>query len=1130
MTPLHIAIVNGRIRTVMMLIAFGADLTITCEGIPLLHIIIMFSHSFGYFKHELDWDFCISEGFLKTDFDDNFKKKRQRYQNEPLPKLSYLTLLMLYIFSPSSRPNSFELRLADDINVDEYLPLMDNTQGITIVNDLQSTPITFRVEIPQFTIPYETLIELILQTDDLNHNIVFLLIQYDFVEFLVYITHFLSHTIVSDDKLNLDYVLIENDSNQDEIEQILGNFDANLMRNFWGKYSKLFLLKNDSKSTIFHFVVKYLSTKSLTFILGLFQKEYQQDHLLINKDFYSLQDNDKLLPLDYITTEYHRYDQHNICCDRIEEIKIGFERFEAITQINFGNNCKNNKNDKNDSQTSLRSPTPFGIFYSDHCWNHITTPLISRDEIHRITTQNDSNNQPTLFFPENIQRLRVLLNRLNGTLLSTPSYNSSDTPLGTKKSSFIDNDTVLVKGMRKVTMNEILKVHDFSYISSILKMTKFVPDFPSEFKIPLFLTRSKTINIPLDLLPFPFYDFILPQSIPAHTHITGIPSSTPHISQSPSQLTLTLQNIHNIYRETSQLTQSVYIPHIGYIPFTLPNLSPNSHHLSFSSPTLLSAPPSEPLPSQTPQPNSYFQPLSPLDWETIICAYSFTSAIYAAGTLLSAVDAVLRDRTLKSAFVAIRPPGHHTGSRGIVENDAHFEGSLGFCLINNITIAAAYAKQLLPGIRIAIVDFDIHHGNGTQDIVENLLPRLRKNVPILPRNSLYPAVKGVSCDNCNGMTSRLEGLGDSGADTTVCEHNMETLYQNVEIYKPWNDVSSDSDDVMFISTHGYNSYIFDRNNVENQTKTQSGILTNTILSPEPDSSWFYPGTGPTHPLIKTLILEQNTSPERIQPPSLESNAVYNVPQIDDNDFSAFSSSVSDHKNAIKSIQALRDAQCVTKVNTQSDPKIDPKIDLPMFQSNTRDYINISNFHQFNYPDHIFSSSSSYSSLTDQPSPSSTPPRLWKDSKVINAGFGSGDCRLEWRNTWKHALLPALRSHKPNLILISAGFDGHHRDIVNDGFVGLQVCDYEWITREICSVAEDINQMSKSEPFRSEHFSEIQTPQNCDPFSSPTTHSEGEYCRIVSCLEGGYQIPGGALLSPLSQCVKAHIDALKRHVR
>jgi hypothetical protein len=73
-------------------------------------------------------------------------------------------------------------------------------------------------------------------------------------------------------------------------------------------------------------------------------------------------------------------------------------------------------------------------------------------------------------------------------------------------------------------------------------------------------------------------------------------------------------------------------------------------------------------------------------------------------------------------------------------------------------------------------------------------------------------------------------------------------------------------------------------------------------------------------------------------------------------------------------------------------------------------------------------------------------------------------------------------------------------------------------------------MNKSEPFQSGNFSQTQTQQNCNSFSYPNTHSEGEYCRIVSCLEGGYQITGGALLSPFSQCVKAHIDALKRHVK
>jgi acetoin utilization deacetylase AcuC-like enzyme len=94
-----------------------------------------------------------------------------------------------------------------------------------------------------------------------------------------------------------------------------------------------------------------------------------------------------------------------------------------------------------------------------------------------------------------------------------------------------------------------------------------------------------------------------------------------------------------------------------------------------------------------------------LDADTVVSAESFIVALAAAGACVSAVDAVLggKDRT---AFCPVRPPGHHaTPSR-----------SMGFCLFNNVALAARHA-QIVHGLsRVLIVDWDVHHGNGTQDI------------------------------------------------------------------------------------------------------------------------------------------------------------------------------------------------------------------------------------------------------------------------------------------------------------------------------------------------------------------------------------------------------------------------------
>ena len=98
--------------------------------------------------------------------------------------------------------------------------------------------------------------------------------------------------------------------------------------------------------------------------------------------------------------------------------------------------------------------------------------------------------------------------------------------------------------------------------------------------------------------------------------------------------------------------------------------------------------------------------LDRLDADTVISMKSFDAALYAAGGACRAVDAVMSGEA-KNAFVAVRPPGHHASA----------ETAMGFCLFNNIAVAARYAQNKYKEIeRVAIVDWDVHHGNGTQGI------------------------------------------------------------------------------------------------------------------------------------------------------------------------------------------------------------------------------------------------------------------------------------------------------------------------------------------------------------------------------------------------------------------------------
>ncbi len=92
-----------------------------------------------------------------------------------------------------------------------------------------------------------------------------------------------------------------------------------------------------------------------------------------------------------------------------------------------------------------------------------------------------------------------------------------------------------------------------------------------------------------------------------------------------------------------------------------------------------------------------------LDGDTIVSPGSGEAALRAAGAIIAALDH-LAAGTIDNAFCAVRPPGHH----------AEADRAMGFCLFNNVAIGAAHARAVLGWQRVAVMDFDVHHGNGTQ--------------------------------------------------------------------------------------------------------------------------------------------------------------------------------------------------------------------------------------------------------------------------------------------------------------------------------------------------------------------------------------------------------------------------------
>lgn len=124
-----------------------------------------------------------------------------------------------------------------------------------------------------------------------------------------------------------------------------------------------------------------------------------------------------------------------------------------------------------------------------------------------------------------------------------------------------------------------------------------------------------------------------------------------------------------------------------------------------------------------------------LDPDTQIMKHSLNAALHAAGATINAVDQVMSD-TNQQAFCNVRPPGHH----------ATRDQAMGFCIFNNIAVAAAYALEHHQLSRVAIVDFDVHHGNGTEDIFaadDRVLFCSSFQYPLYPNTGEHPSAGNI---------------------------------------------------------------------------------------------------------------------------------------------------------------------------------------------------------------------------------------------------------------------------------------------------------------------------------------------------------------------------------------------------
>jgi acetoin utilization deacetylase AcuC-like enzyme len=155
-----------------------------------------------------------------------------------------------------------------------------------------------------------------------------------------------------------------------------------------------------------------------------------------------------------------------------------------------------------------------------------------------------------------------------------------------------------------------------------------------------------------------------------------------------------------------------------------------------------------------------------IDLDTVASAGSYEAALHAAGGAAHAVDALLGGRTgNNAAFCALRPPGHH----------AERARAMGFCLFNNIAVASAHALAERGAERVLILDWDVHHGNGTAEIFDDSDRVLYVSIHQSP---LYPgtgAADEVGSGAGEGYTINLPVPPGSGSDDFL------SLVQNVVV-------------------------------------------------------------------------------------------------------------------------------------------------------------------------------------------------------------------------------------------------------------------------------------------------------------------------------------------------------------
>ena len=157
-----------------------------------------------------------------------------------------------------------------------------------------------------------------------------------------------------------------------------------------------------------------------------------------------------------------------------------------------------------------------------------------------------------------------------------------------------------------------------------------------------------------------------------------------------------------------------------------------------------------------------------LDGDTVISPGSKEATKDAVGSIITAIDGV-QNNEFKNAFCAVRPPGHH----------AEKEKAMGFCIFNNVAVGANYLIEKYKYSKVAIIDFDVHHGNGTQDIFYN-----NEKVLFISTHQ-YPYYPGSGSENEKGKFNNILNIPlEAGTSAEKYLNAYEHVLKKLKEFKP----------------------------------------------------------------------------------------------------------------------------------------------------------------------------------------------------------------------------------------------------------------------------------------------------------------------------------------------------------